>query len=294
MFCRVCRLLLACAVVGSTTLTVWGQTPANDNILQLPAEAVKNRGTLIIVGGARTPPEAKSEFVRLAGGHAARIVIVPACGYGGSEAARQAYDGWLGPVASLEAIDTESLTADQAREFEQVLDRATGVWMGGGSQNRLMRLYGQTRVEAALRRVLERGGVIGGSSAGAAVMSRVMICSGWTESPAIGPGFGLLAGAVVDQHFSQRNREPRLLGVLRQHPDLVGLGVDERTALIVTGNQLRVMGEHAVWVYPTGNGSRTALRLKPGERAELAAAEGGVEVRVQSGVRVASGSQLRQ
>jgi cyanophycinase len=286
MFCQVCRLGLASALVlVSATLTVGGQTRANDNILQLPAEAVKNRGTLIIVGGGCTPPEAKREFVRLAGGQGARIVIVPACDYGGSQAARQAYDGWLGPVASLEAIDTNALTADEARAFEQVLDRATGVWMGGGSQNRLMGLYGRTRVEQALHRLLERGGVIGGNSAGAAVMSRVMICHGWTESPTVGRGFGLISGAVVDQHFSQRNRETRLLGALRQHADLIGLGVDERTALIVSGNQLRVVGENAVFVYPAGSGHRQALRLNPGEQADLAAAEGRVEVRVASAPR---------
>ena len=93
MFCRVCRWLLASAVLASTTLAVWTETPANDNIqlpagsrasdgrndniLRLPAEAVKNHGTLIIVGGGCTPPEAKREFVRLAGGPQARIVIVP-------------------------------------------------------------------------------------------------------------------------------------------------------------------------------------------------------------------------
>jgi cyanophycinase len=119
--------------------------------------------------------------------------------------------------------------------------------------------------------VLERGGVVGGTSAGAAAMSQVMIRFGRTATPSIGAGFGLLAGAVVDQHFSQRKRETRLLGVLKQHADLIGLGVDERTALIVSGNKLRVVGDNVV-----------SLRLNPGEQAELVAGGSGTEVRVSS------------
>jgi cyanophycinase len=261
---------------------------ASENLLKLPSGAIQNHGTLIIVGGGRTPVEAKDEFLRLAGGRRARIVLLPsAYDYGSAEAARRRYVGWLGRGESFEVIDTDSLTVTQSKRFEKTLDGATGVWIGGGSQNRLMSLYGRTRVEKALHRVLERGGVVGGTSAGAAVMSRVMIRFGRTESPSVGTGFGLLAGAVVDQHFSQRSRETRLLGVLKQHADLVGLGVDERTALIVTGNQLRVLGENVVSVYPSGNGTRTPLRLRPGQQAELAAAASGV------GVRVALGTERR-
>src|SRR5262245_50814132 len=98
---------------------------ANDNPLKLPSEAVKNHGTLIIVGGGNTPQEAKDEFLRLAGGRQARIVLVPsAYDYGGADVARRRYLGWLGKGTSLDVVDTKSLTVEEARRFETTLDAA--------------------------------------------------------------------------------------------------------------------------------------------------------------------------
>ncbi len=102
------------------------------------------------------------------------------------------------------------------------------------------------------------GGVIGGTSAGAAIMSPVMITGGRTEA-SVGTGFGFLPGFVVDQHFKQRNRFGRLLGVLRKHPQLFGLGIDEKTAVIVHGHSLTVMGESNVRLYLPGGQSREQL-----------------------------------
>ena len=95
--------------------------------------------------------------------------------------------------------------------------------------------------------LLARGGVIGGTSAGAAIMSRMMIVSGRTEAK-LGQGFDFLPGAVIDQHFLKRNRIKRLLGVVRSHPDLIGLGIDESTALVVDvrGKRLHVIGNSYV------------------------------------------------
>jgi cyanophycinase len=279
--CRLTPALALVAVLSVGRVCFSAELIAADNILKLPAGAVKNHGRLIIVGGGRTPQEVKDEFLRLAGGHRARIALLPsAYDYGDSDTARRRYDGWLGRGESLDVIDTDSLTVAESKRFEKIIDGATGVWIGGGSQNRLMALYGRTRVAKALHRLLERGGVIGGTSAGAAVMSSVMIRYGRTDTPSIGTGFGLLAGAVVDQHFTQRKRETRLLGVLKQRADLIGLGVDERTALIVEGNRLRVVGDNVVSIYPAGNGARTPLRLKGGDQADLVVAGSAVELRV--------------
>jgi cyanophycinase len=101
--------------------------------------------------------------------------------------------------------------------------------------------YLGTAVEKALRALLNRGGVIGGTSAGAAVMSRVMITGG-QEKATVGTGFGFLPGAVVDQHALRLSRLNRLLGVLADHPDLAGVAIDEATALVVQGGKWRVMG----------------------------------------------------
>jgi cyanophycinase len=281
MVLRLCGYLAFVGILAGGGQGLPAQARIDDNLLKLPGDAVKNHGTLIIVGGGSTPQQAKDEFLRLAGGRQARIVLVPsAYDYGSSETAKRRYLGWFGGASSFEVVDTNLLTVEQSKKFEHTLDGATGVWIGGGSQTRLMGIYGRTRVEEALRRVLARGGVIGGTSAGAAVMSRVMIRAGTLENPGLGTGFGFLEGAIVDQHFTQRKRETRLLVVLKKHADLTGLGVDERTALVVAGNELRVLGDNLVSVYPPGGPERTALRLKAGDRANLVASAGGIEFRV--------------
>ncbi len=128
-----------------------------------------------------------------------------------------------------------------------MLEAATGVWFSGGDQSRVTAVYLDTVVERALNRLLERGGVIGGTSAGAAIMSRVMITGGQGKAT-VGTGFGFLPGAVVDQHALRRNRINRLLGVLAEHPDLTGVAVDEATALVIRQGRWRVVGNSYVVV----------------------------------------------
>ena len=104
-------------------------------------------------------------------------------------------------------------------------ENQTGVWLSGGDQSKLVAAYQGTAVEKELQRLLARGGVIGGTSAGAAVMSQVMILGGRTPV-AVGTGFGFLKGVVVDQHFLTRHRLDRLLGVLARYPQYPGLGME--------------------------------------------------------------------
>jgi cyanophycinase len=187
---------------------------------------------------------------------------------------RRRYSSWKNAdIASFDVLHTDSPKEADTRKFVETLNRATGVWIGGGSQSRLTYRYGDTLVEKALRGVLERGGVVGGTSAGAAVMSEVMIRYGVTSDPAVGHGFGFLQDAIVDQHFTQRNREKRLVGVLENHPGMVGLGIDEGTALIVTGNHLHVLGSGrvAVFIGPNGKPASTVYRLSGKEEADLVA-----------------------
>ncbi len=123
-------------------------------------------------------------------------------------------------------------------------------------------------------KVLERGGVVGGTSAGAAIMSRMMIRYG-SPKAVVGAGFNLLARAVVDQHFIRRHRQERLLGVLAEHPELVGLGIDEGAALVVQGDHLRVIGESQVIICKTASGATSPWieSLKPGDEVDLVAGE---------------------
>jgi cyanophycinase len=245
------------------------ETRADENILKLPPKAVTNKGALVIVGGD-TPPEARDEFVQLAGGSKARLVVIPwASPHVDKATAHQGYEGWLRGVASLEILDKTVTDASL-----KTLEKATGVWIAGGIQSRLASLYGATQVPMAIRAVLERGGVVGGTSAGAAIMSRIMICSGNTQ-PEVGTGFGLLEGGVVDQHFTQRRRETRLLSVVQENRGVIGLGIDEKTALIVCGNQLRVMGANLVTLYLPAEDRPVADQLKPREEAELVASGAG-------------------
>jgi cyanophycinase len=231
---------------------------------------------LVICGGGGLPESIRDRFVELAGGPQARIVVIPTAHQSADGPSVQAVlDPWKAKgVTSLQVLHTRSRDAANDAEFVKPLTEATGVWFGGGRQSSLTDAYLGTEVERQLKALLDRGGVIGGTSAGAAVMTRVMIAGGRTQ-PDVKEGFDLLPGAVVDQHFLKRNRLSRLLSVLGDHPELVGLGIDERTALVVNTKTslLNVIGDSYVVACvpgPAGNPARLQI-LKPGDEANLAA-----------------------
>ena len=204
-------------------------------------------GTLLIVGGGQLPEQIRQRFVDLAGGRDAKIVVIPA-GPINEQSRAQYRESWLlYDVKSVDVLHTESRTEADDPEFSRVLKTATGVWLGGGQQTWLAGWYGRTRVESRLKELLGRNGVIGGTSAGAAVMSRVMIAGG-RDQPTMGQGFDLIPGAVIDQHFIKRNRMSRLQTVLERHPDLIGFGIDEGTALQygVESGRFQVLGQSVV------------------------------------------------
>ena len=151
------------------------------------------------------------------------------------------------------------------------LDGVTGIWFGGGDQSRLTAAIGKTPVEAAIHERYVAGAVVGGTSAGAAVMSTPMLTGDERHPGGSRPpekdssdafmtiarddvvtieGFGLIHGAIVDQHFVRRRRSNRLLSVVLEHPDLVGIGIDESTALEVgPSGPWRILGESVAVVY---------------------------------------------
>jgi len=262
------RQLALTLLAGTLTLAAHGEEP---NALGLPAQAFANKGTLVICGGGRTPEPIYQEFVELAGGRKARIVLITsAYPYRDQEHVERRYSGWTRMGAdSVAFLDAKSREEADSPRFIRPLEKATAVWLSGGSQSRLMRLCGGTKTEQAVRDVLNRGGVVGGYSAGAAAMSQLMIRYGATDA-VLGEGIGLLNNAVVDQHFSQRGRYGRLLGVLEQNPGIVGIGVDEGTAAVVQRNQLRVLGNSQVSVCVPIRGQATAVyRLKSSQTADL-------------------------
>lgn len=242
------------------------------NVFGLPRGAVSGGGSLMVCGGGQLPEEVYDEFIKLAGGPNGRLVLIPsAYPWANLEALTYRFNGWLQyPVQSFDFLHASTREDADSEEFARPLATATGVWISGGAQGRLADLYKGTRVEQQLQRVLERGGVVGGTSAGAAIMSETMIRHGTSRDAVTDGGFGLLMSAVVDQHFTERARHTRLLGVLGQNPQKVGLGVDEQTALIIRANHVRVLGQNrATVIVPDQNHTMSLHLLASGEEAEL-------------------------
>jgi cyanophycinase len=229
-------------------------------------------GALVIVGGGGLPDPIRDRFLELAGGKKARLVIIPTASYKADHPhllTSPRYWRSQG-VASVQLLHTRNRAEANRPEFCQPLAGATAVWLSGGDQANLEDAYAGTAVERELQKLLARGGVIGGTSAGAAVMGDLMIRGGYPRAEE-GNGFGLLPGVVVDQHFSNRNRMPRLLGVLEKHPDYVGLGIDESTAAVVRGHTLTAVGTAHVQVCWPAAGKKPNVRvLKSGEGVDLA------------------------
>lgn len=199
---------------------------------------------LVICGGGSLPDSIYKRFRALAGAQPKLVYVPTASQRKVDEPSLR--DLWRSRgFDDLTVLHSNDRAITSSEDFAKPLESATAVWFGGGSQQRIADAYLGTPVEVALRAVLDRGGVIGGSSAGAAIQSRVMIASGGRE-PKISKGMDLLSNAIVDQHFLQRNRIARLTSAVKQYPDRVGFGIDESTAIIVIGDQAEVIGRSYV------------------------------------------------
>jgi cyanophycinase len=243
------------------------------------------KGALVIVGGGGFPDDIRDRFLQLAGGKKGHLVVIPTA----SEKADRlryfpSYEYWrtqgLASVALLHTLDPK-----QANEpsFVKPLTEATAAWLDGGDQTRLARAYHGTAVERELRQLLARGGVIGGTSAGASIMSDIMITGGNPHAD-VGEGFGFLPNVVIDQHFQNRKRLKRLLGVLANHPRCLGLGIDEQTAVVVKGHTLTVLGKANVSVClpPTDHDEGSVTLLKAGEERDLLQLSDSVLARIKA------------
>ncbi len=229
-------------------------------------------GSLMIVGGGAVTPEIRRQFVELAGGPQARIVLIP-----GSDPLPDGEARLLSPWRSSGALSVILLNARDRTmandpAFCAPLAEATGVWFGGGYQAVLAERYVDTAVQEALHKLLARNGVVGGCSAGAALLSRVMIREGDT-TPVEARGLDLISDAIIDQHFLARNRLWRLEQMVEAHPGLVGIGVDEATALVIhlCTWELKVVGESYVVACLPGcppHSPRIEI-LKPGDNVML-------------------------
>ncbi|MBI3863006.1 MAG: cyanophycinase, partial [Planctomycetia bacterium] len=269
---RSCPLLLVSALFFTAAAPVRAEVPPPPAESLSPATPVS--GTLFICGGGKIPDEALAHFVELAGGTRAHIVIVTTA----SETADTAevdtrLEFWKRQrPAEVTIYHTRDRHLADDPRFVAPLESATGVWFIGGHQQRLTDAYLGTRTEKAIKGVLKRGGIVGGTSAGAAIMSQLMIVGG-NKPPELGLGFGFLPGTLVDQHFIKRNRQDRLLHALAEYPKLVGIGIDENTVLLVHGRKFSVKGESRVVVYlpPVGDKPAITRTLVEGMEADLLA-----------------------
>lgn len=225
-----------------------------------PAKDAPLRGNLIIVGGGDTPIAVQERFVALAGGPGkARIALFPMASTAFDEEAREVMADFKKLNADTHLVNIERKEA-QMEETARSLEGFTGYWFLGGDQNRLAATLLGTRLLDVVERRYQEGAVVGGTSAGAAVMTSEMLTgmpkAEKAELPAIargsidiGKGFGFLPGAIVDQHFLKRARYNRLLSAVLDQPQLIGVGIDEETALQVRPDgQWEVLGNSYVKV----------------------------------------------
>lgn len=230
-------------------------------------------GPLVIVGGGGMPESVRRAFVELAGKDKAKIVVIPtASADAGNSAQVDSFrEGWLKlSPASVTVLHAKDEKEANDETFLKPLTEATAVWFSGGDQSRIIARYRGTKFESTMMTLHRKGVVIGGTSAGAAIMTPTMITGG-RETATLGTGFDLLPGFLVDQHFIRRNRKARLVGAMASKPGLVGLGIDEATAAVVTGRTIKVVGESTVSIFLTAGAGREQLEqtLKPGQVADL-------------------------
>lgn len=169
-------------------------------------------------------------------------------------------------VTNVTVLHTDDPEIADREDFVAPLEKATAIWFHGGRQWRLVDAYKGTRSEKAFREVLNRGGVIGGSSAGATIQGSYLV-RGDTRNNQImmgdhEEGFAYLRNTAVDQHVLARNRHFDLFNILKKRPELLGLGIDEDTAIEVTGDRFVVLGSSYVLVYDGRFWSREGWDLK--------------------------------
>lgn len=212
-------------------------------------------GSLVVVGGGLQDSAIVRRFLDLAGGTTASIVVIPTAGEQPTYA--QNWEGLQqfrdGGARNLRVLHTRKREEADTEAFADPIRHADGVWFPGGRQWRLADAYLNTKVHEALTALLARGGVIGGTSAGATILGSFLV-RGDTKGNEVMigdhlEGFGFLKQVAVDQHLLRRNRQFDLLTVIDQYPELLGIGIDEDTAIVVKGDRFEVMGQGYVAIY---------------------------------------------
>jgi cyanophycinase len=221
-------------------------------------EQKQRKGCLIIIGGHEDrDPEGDRVILKEVARHVrgGKLVLATVASHqpeGYFDEYEKAFDDL--DVGELVELYVEDRNEAGDREKLSVLDDAQAIFFSGGDQLRITSQIGDTGIEAKVRSIFDRGGVIAGTSAGASVMSDTMLVKGTSsETHRIGdlhmaPGLGLIRDVIIDQHFAERGRFGRLIGAVAHNPRVLGLGIDEDTAAVLEGDEFRVIGSGAVYV----------------------------------------------
>jgi cyanophycinase len=223
------------------------------------------KGTLVIQGGGSDEGTGIFEtFINKAGGLGAKIVVVPTAA--GNRTAdgkirvfneEQVLTRWKKRGATnVHMLHTHDPKVADTEEFARVLRDAAGVWFDGGRQWNIVDSYANTLTLREFHKVLERGGVIGGSSAGATIQGDYLVRGAiagpdivMTPEPEHEHGFAFLRRVAIDQHINTRNRWDDIIPVIKKYPDLLGIGLSEGTAIVVTGDRFTVIGKWKVAIH---------------------------------------------
>jgi cyanophycinase len=256
-------------LVLSVTFT-FAQTPIQINQKSTTRHGPET-GSLLIIGGGGPTPEIWAKFLELAGGKdkANIVVITAASGDTVRPNAGESIKKNLG-ISNVTILHTKNLAEANSEKFVAPLKKATGVWFDGGRQWRAADSYLNTLTHQEFFNVLKRGGVIAGSSAGASIQGS-FLWRGDTSGPHIlvgdhTQGLGFLKNSAIDQHFLRRNRSFDLVELIKVAPQLIGIAIDESTAILVQKDTLQVLGKSYVAIYDyntiQGNGPKHTVDNK--------------------------------
>ena len=224
-------------------------TQAQDNGIFLP------KGKLIIIGGGDIPDTLFNLFATSIGGKDQPIVVIPTAT---SDEPYIREGGHLQKFSSrgftnLHTIHTRDKKMADDPVLIELMQKAKGLYFGGGDQDLIAKAYANTELHKEMFALLERGGVIMGTSAGATIMGSLLIGGDHRNTPHVktsfSAGLSFLNNTAIDQHVLVRNRQFDLIPVLESHPGILGIAIDESTAAVVAGNSLSVAGKSYVLVY---------------------------------------------
>ena len=265
----IAMLVALCSLLSFSQESATGSTQGPEN------------GSLVIVGGGSIQGEIITRFAELAGGFDAPIVIIPTAA-GGEPDSLQQLERWRNyGFKQVSVLHTRDPKIANTESFIAPLKEARGIWFGGGRQWRLVDSYGGTKAYIEFHNVLKRGGVIGGSSAGATIQGSFLARGAEKKNTImIAPeenhreGFAFLTQCAIDQHIDKRDRWEDVQEIILEYPELLGIGISESTAMVVNGDIFEVIGAGSVAITEYKNlkdkdKNNNYLIINPGEKYNI-------------------------